>query len=247
MNRNAEIYNVKAPAVRLPYVSGAGDTYLAAFVLAFVQSHDMKLSAEIGTAAATIAVRKESTSACSLRELQQYFKPKKFVSSLEELKDLCNNYRSAGKKIVFTNGCFDILHSGHVTYLESARELGDVLIVGVNTDESIKRLKGASRPINHLEDRLQVLVGLTCVSHVIPFGAMDTDTPIPLIRIVKPDIFVKGGDYTRESLPEASTVEEHGGVIEFIKPVPNHSTTLIIRKINGSTGRSKRHERMEQL
>jgi D-beta-D-heptose 7-phosphate kinase/D-beta-D-heptose 1-phosphate adenosyltransferase len=134
--------------------------------------------------------------------------------------------------VVFTNGCFDILHSGHVSYLNQARELGDVLIVGVNTDESIKRIKGEHRPINHLQDRLQVLAGLSAVDHVVAFGANEDDTPTPLIRIVRPAIFAKGGDYTKDKLPEAATVEEAGGEIVFLPHVPDHSTTQIIKRIH---------------
>src|SRR6058998_159591 len=118
-----------------------------------------------------------------------------------------------GRRIVFTNGCFDILHRGHITYLNRAKALGDVLIVGVNSDDSIHRLKGPGRPINTLEDRAQVLAALSSVDHIVAF---DADTPIELIRAIRPDIFVKGGDYTRDRLPEASLVEELGGTVQIL-------------------------------
>ena len=118
----------------------------------------------------------------------------KYITDLEQLRSVCNMYHAQGKKIVFTNGCFDILHSGHVSYLNRARELGDVLIIGINTDDSIRRLKGTGRPINQLRDRMQVLAGLGAVHHVIPFGSENNDIPEELIQIVQPHIFVKGGD-----------------------------------------------------
>jgi D-beta-D-heptose 7-phosphate kinase / D-beta-D-heptose 1-phosphate adenosyltransferase len=154
---------------------------------------------------------------------------------MDNLKDLCDGYHHSGKKIVFTNGCFDILHSGHVAYLHKARTLGDVLIVGLNTDESIKRIKGENRPINGLADRLNVLAGLSSVDHIIPFGSEADDTPIPVIGVARPHVFAKGGDYTKEKLPEAETVEACGGEIVFIDHVPDHSTTRIINKISTLT------------
>jgi D-beta-D-heptose 7-phosphate kinase/D-beta-D-heptose 1-phosphate adenosyltransferase len=241
--------HVKAHHVTTPHVSGAGDTYLAAFVLGFLTTAEINVSAELASAAAAIAISKESTSTCSLHELEDYFRPRKTISSITKLKRICDEYRNSEKKIVFTNGCFDILHSGHVTYLQHARDLGDILIVGINTDESIKRLKGPSRPVNSLDDRIQVLSGLSCVSHVVPFGNIDDDTPVSLIRVVKPDVFVKGGDYTRDELPEATCVEENGGVIEIIPQVPNRSTTSIIRKIKSRTVKltEQPHETLDRL
>ena len=134
-----------------------------------------------------------------------------------------------GKKIVFTNGCFDILHVGHVRYLTAAKNFGDVLIVGLNTDESVKKLKGASRPINNQDDRAEVLLGLKAVDHVIFFGE---DTAENLIAELQPDVYVKGGDYTLETLPEAKIVQAYGGQIELVKLVEGKSTTKIIEKIS---------------
>jgi D-beta-D-heptose 7-phosphate kinase/D-beta-D-heptose 1-phosphate adenosyltransferase len=226
-------YWAHAPAVAAPHVAGAGDTFLAGFVLAYASCRQVQASAEIATAAATIAIRKESTSTCSANELKTYFQlESKSVASLYDMHKICESYRQAGKRVVFTNGCFDILHSGHVTYLHRAKELGDVLIVGINTDESIRRLKGPRRPINSLPDRVEVLSALSVIDHIIPFGSAEDDTPISLIETIRPDIFVKGGDYTREKLPEAEAVDEAGGKIIFIPLVPDHSTTSIIEKIN---------------
>jgi D-beta-D-heptose 7-phosphate kinase/D-beta-D-heptose 1-phosphate adenosyltransferase len=133
-----------------------------------------------------------------------------------------------GKKIVFTNGCFDILHRGHVAYLNQARDLGDLLIVGINSDESVKRLKGPERPVNMLEDRAYVLSALKSVDYVIPF---EEDTPLDLINLIMPDILVKGGDYTIDRIVGAQDVLAHGGRVEIIPFVPGKSTSAIIDTI----------------
>jgi D-beta-D-heptose 7-phosphate kinase/D-beta-D-heptose 1-phosphate adenosyltransferase len=133
-----------------------------------------------------------------------------------------------GKKIVFTNGCFDILHRGHVTYLNQARDLGDLLIIGINSDESVKRLKGLERPVNMLEDRAYVLSALKSVDYVIPF---EEDTPLDLINLIMPDILVKGGDYTIDRIVGAQEVLAHGGRVEIIPFVPGKSTSAIIDTI----------------
>ncbi|MEB3179136.1 MAG: D-glycero-beta-D-manno-heptose 1-phosphate adenylyltransferase [Nostocaceae cyanobacterium] len=155
--------------------------------------------------------------------------PEKHIANPEELLTLVTTYRQAGYKIVFTNGCFDILHAGHVSYLNRAKALGDILIIGVNSDNSVRRLKGLTRPINSLEDRIQVLGGLGCVDHLIAF---EQDSPSNLLGLICPDIYVKGGDYTRETLPETPVVEEYGGVIEFLPFLENRSTTRIIHQIS---------------
>lgn len=149
-----------------------------------------------------------------------------------DAQNFCDILRRAGQKIVFTNGCFDILHAGHVEYLSTAKNFGDVLIVGLNDDDSVKRLKGSSRPINCQEDRAKVLLGLKAVDHVIFFGE---DTAENLIAEVKPDVYVKGGDYTLQTLPEAKIVQQHGGRVEFVNLLAGRSTTNIVDKIAGKT------------
>ncbi|MBQ9486323.1 MAG: D-glycero-beta-D-manno-heptose 1-phosphate adenylyltransferase [Selenomonadaceae bacterium] len=133
------------------------------------------------------------------------------------------------KKVVFTNGCFDILHVGHVRYLTAAKNFGDVLIVGLNTDESVKKLKGETRPINNQNDRAEVLSGLKAVDYVIFFGE---NTAENLIAEIKPDVYVKGGDYTLDTLPEAKIVQSYGGRVELVNLVAGKSTTNIIEKIS---------------
>ena len=131
-------------------------------------------------------------------------------------------------KVVFTNGCFDILHVGHTRYLAAARQLGDKLIVGLNSDASVRKLKGSNRPINTEADRAEVLLALKSVDEVIIFNE---DTAERLIAEIKPDIYVKGGDYTLDNLPEAKIVQSYGGRVEFIPLVAGRSTTRVVEKI----------------
>ncbi|ASJ22389.1 D-glycero-beta-D-manno-heptose 1-phosphate adenylyltransferase [Brachyspira hampsonii] len=141
------------------------------------------------------------------------------------LDTVLNKYREDNKKIVFTNGCFDILHRGHVEYLQKARELGDLLILGLNSDDSVKRLKGNDRPINNEIDRAIVLSALECINYISIF---DEDTPLELIKIVRPDILVKGGDYKIENV----VGREYSKETVLIDFVDGYSTTNIIKKIN---------------
>lgn len=146
----------------------------------------------------------------------------------DEINALIKKLRSENKTIVFTNGCFDILHAGHVRYLKESKSKGDVLIVGLNSDSSIKKIKGESRPINNERDRTEVLSALENVNYIIVFNET---TPVKLLDKIKPDIYTKGADYTIETLPEADTVIKNGGRVEFIKLVEGKSTTKIIDKI----------------
>lgn len=230
---NQLVCHASARPVHQPNVIGAGDTYISAFTLACLAGADETAAAEIAGAAAAVAISKANTAYCKNAELVACFSVnEKYITDLQQLESLCNMYRAQGKRIVFTNGCFDILHSGHVSYLNRAGELGDILIIGINTDDSIRRLKGTNRPINQLSDRIQVLAGLGAVHHVIPFGNEKNDTPEEVILAVKPDIFTKGGDYSLESLPEAATVQRLGGKIILLPLIPGRSTSLIIRQIN---------------
>jgi D-beta-D-heptose 7-phosphate kinase/D-beta-D-heptose 1-phosphate adenosyltransferase len=150
------------------------------------------------------------------------------MNEMMHIIDAIKSEQRKGKKIVFTNGCFDILHRGHVTYLNQARDLGDLLIVGINSDESVKRLKGPERPVNMLEDRAYVLSALKSVDYVIPF---EEDTPLNLINLIMPDILVKGGDYTIDRIIGAQEVLANGGKVEIIPFVPGKSTSAIIDTI----------------
>ena len=144
------------------------------------------------------------------------------------LKEIIKELKVQGLKIVFTNGCFDIIHRGHVEYLKRAKRLGDILIIGVNSDKSIKRIKGNKRPLTPLKSREYILDNLKPVDIVIPF---DEETPIKLIKIIKPPVHVKGGDYKDEDLPESKVIREYGGIIKIIPLTKGFSTTNTIRKI----------------
>ncbi len=148
-----------------------------------------------------------------------------------ELNELITKLKSQGKTIVTTNGCFDILHVGHVRYLAKAKSFGDVLIVALNSDKSVKSIKGENRPINNENDRAEVLSALRSVDYVALF---DEDSPVDLLLQIKPDVHTKGADYTVETLPEAKAIMEAGGRIEFISFVEGKSTTSIIEKMRNS-------------
>ena len=146
----------------------------------------------------------------------------------EYIKEACDTVRADGATLVFTNGCFDILHAGHVRYLTAAAAMGDFLVVGLNSDASVRRLKGEGRPIVSEADRAEVLEALRAVDIVTIF---DEPTAEELIRLVRPDVYVKGGDYSLDKLPEAKIVQELGGRVELIPFVEGHSTTNVIERI----------------
>ena len=150
------------------------------------------------------------------------------VIARQNIKNLIEQLKKENKKIVFTNGCFDILHIGHVRYLKASAQYGDILVIGLNSDSSVKRLKGETRPINNESDRAELLSELGFVDYVVVF---EEDTPINLLDEIKPHIYTKGADYTTETLPEAKTVLSYGGKIEFITLVEGKSTTNVIKKI----------------
>jgi glycerol-3-phosphate cytidylyltransferase len=147
---------------------------------------------------------------------------------LEELKKIVNKLKKEGKKVVFTNGCFDILHIGHVKYLEEAKKLGDMLIVGVNSNESVRLLKGKGRPIMPEEERAEIVAALECVDYTVIFYETN---PENLIAKFKPDIHVKGGDYAINKIPETKLVESFGGKTVILKEIEGKSTSAIIQKI----------------
>jgi D-glycero-beta-D-manno-heptose 1-phosphate adenylyltransferase len=159
---------------------------------------------------------------------QQWIQHK--IYTRETLARECNAWRITGKKIVFTNGCFDILHHGHLALLAQAASLGNILIVGLNTDSSVHRLKGPSRPITHEQDRLFQVASLLCTDAVCLF---DEDTPLELIQLLKPDVLVKGGDYNINTIVGADFVQKNGGEVHIIPFVEGYSTTSIIDRIRG--------------
>lgn len=150
------------------------------------------------------------------------------ILDLNGLLTLVNLWKNSGDEIVFTNGCFDILHAGHISYLEKAAGLGTRLIIGVNDDASVSKLKGPTRPINILDSRMYLLASLSFVDAVVPFSE---DTPLNLIKAIKPDILVKGGDYTPESVVGAEDIDDWGGSVVILPFVEGYSTTKVESKI----------------
>jgi D-beta-D-heptose 7-phosphate kinase/D-beta-D-heptose 1-phosphate adenosyltransferase len=208
--------------------AGAGDTFVAALALALAAGADTPAAAELASAAAAVVVAKDGTAACVAAELRAHVKGDAKITDVATLAVHRERLRRESRRVVLTNGCFDILHRGHVSYLSAAKALGDVLVVGLNTDASVRRLKGAERPVNSLDDRASVLAALSSVDYVVAFGE---DTPVELVRALRPDIFVKGGDYTTDMLPEAATVEAVGGTVRILPYVEERSTSRLIERI----------------
>ncbi|MBF0264329.1 MAG: bifunctional D-glycero-beta-D-manno-heptose-7-phosphate kinase/D-glycero-beta-D-manno-heptose 1-phosphate adenylyltransferase HldE [Gammaproteobacteria bacterium] len=213
-------------------VTGAGDTVIAVLALALAAEMDLVDAVKLANIAAGIAVSKLGTATVSLLELQLAVRDIKPVETgiVDEqiLADLVSECQLHGEKVIMTNGCFDILHAGHVGYLEQAKTLGDRLIVAVNDDDSIKRLKGEERPVNTMSRRMTVLAGLSCVDWVVGFYE---DTPTRLICHLKPDVLVKGGDNDPAKIPGGDCVRDNGGEVLVMDYLDNCSTTGLIRTI----------------
>jgi D-beta-D-heptose 7-phosphate kinase/D-beta-D-heptose 1-phosphate adenosyltransferase len=226
-------YRTYATAARSARAAGAGDTFAATLALGLAVGLDVPTLAELASAAASVVVTRDGTSTCGANELRALLATVrgKRIDGTGALAERIARERAAGRRIVFTNGCFDILHRGHVTYLNRAKALGDVLVVAVNDDATVRALKGRDRPINPLEDRLGVLEALSCVDVVVPFSE---PTPAALIEAARPDVFVKGGDYTRDRLPEAELVEHLGGEVRLLPYVADHSTSAIVQRVRAA-------------
>ncbi|OZG74912.1 bifunctional heptose 7-phosphate kinase/heptose 1-phosphate adenyltransferase [Hahella sp. CCB-MM4] len=213
-------------------VTGAGDTVISTLAAALGAGSTMEDAVALANIAASIVVGKLGTATVSGPELrratQQLQGAGHGVMTEEQLKYALEDARAHGEKIVFTNGCFDIIHAGHVGYLEQARKLGDRLVVAINSDESVRRLKGDARPINSLDRRMAVLAGLESVDWVTWY---DDDTPERLLETLKPNILVKGGDYSKEQVVGWEIVESYGGEVKALDFLDNCSTTAIVEKI----------------
>ncbi|MDE4032494.1 bifunctional D-glycero-beta-D-manno-heptose-7-phosphate kinase/D-glycero-beta-D-manno-heptose 1-phosphate adenylyltransferase HldE [Glaesserella parasuis] len=229
---NQEPFHLPTQAKEVYDVTGAGDTVISVLATAIADGRPLEEACYLANAAAGIVVGKLGTSTVSPSELEQAIHQRAEtgfgIVSEDELKAIVKQSKTRGEKIVMTNGCFDILHPGHISYLENARKLGDRLIVAVNTDESVKRLKGESRPINDLDARMAVLAGLASVDWVVPFGE---DTPQRLIGEILPDLLVKGGDYKPEEIAGSQEVWANGGEVRVLNFENGCSTTNVIKKI----------------
>jgi len=213
-------------------VTGAGDTVIATLAGALASGQDLASSAALANIAAGLVVRKIGVATVTPGEisaaLHQRGQGGRGLVELDALLALVEESRSRNERIVMTNGCFDVLHAGHVSYLEEAKSLGDRLIVAVNDDASVRRLKGDSRPINALEDRLLVLAGLAAVDWVVPFAE---DTPARLIQAVLPDVLVKGGDYKPDEIVGGKEVLKNGGEVRVLAFRDGHSSSRIIDRL----------------
>ncbi|MCR9191744.1 MAG: bifunctional D-glycero-beta-D-manno-heptose-7-phosphate kinase/D-glycero-beta-D-manno-heptose 1-phosphate adenylyltransferase HldE [Gammaproteobacteria bacterium] len=218
-------------------VTGAGDTVLAAFSTCIACGKDLNESMRLANLAASIAVGKKGTSAVSIEELRSVLNVRSGITENivdeETLLKFVKKSKAVGERIVFTNGCFDVLHPGHIAYLEKARSSGDRLVVAVNDDASVRALKGKNRPVSSLEARMTMLSSLKSVDWVVPFKDA---TPERLIRLITPDILVKGGDYKLNEVVGREYVEQSGGEVYLIDFVEGYSTTKLINKIQKNVG-----------
>lgn len=232
-SRSGEAVHIPTVAREVYDVTGAGDTVLALLACGVAGGMSLADAARLANIAAGIAVGKLGTSTVTPDEIiaavaQEHRDSDSKIKNRDVLAALLDQERGKGRQVVFTNGCFDLLHAGHVKYLQAARRLGDLLVLGLNSDASVRRLKGPKRPLIAEEERSHILAALDCIDYVCLF---DEDTPLELITALKPQILVKGGDYTPEGVVGKDIVESYGGRVELIPFVDGKSTTSIIEKI----------------
>lgn len=214
-------------------VTGAGDTVIAAFAAAAIGGLSYAEAARLANVAAGIVVGKAGTAVVCREELEAHLQARNApwqskLRTCDELSRTLQQHRQRGERIVFTNGCFDLLHGGHVHYLQQARAIGDCLVVALNDDASVRLLKGNERPLRPQDERARVLAALACVDYVVLFGEA---TPLALIKSLKPDVLVKGGDYTLETVVGREEVEASGGSVHLIPYVEGVSTTELVARI----------------
>lgn len=232
LEAGAEAIFLSTQAREVYDVTGAGDTVIATLAAAIASQENLSSAAALANIAAGLVVRKIGVATVTPSEIRvamhQRGQGGRGLVGRDELGSLVEESHGRDERIVMTNGCFDILHAGHVAYLEEAKSLGDRLIVAVNDDDSVQRLKGESRPVNALQDRMLVLAGLAAVDWVVPFSE---DTPAELIAAVLPDVLVKGGDYRPEEIVGGTEVLKNGGEVRVLAFREGHSTTRIIDRL----------------
>ena len=225
-----EMTKIQTVAKEVYDVTGAGDTVIASLAFALCNELSIKDACNFANHAAAVVVGKIGSATATLKEIEAYeksintYNAKEKIQSLETITYIIKTLKNENKKIVFTNGCFDILHRGHASYLEQAASIGDVLIVGLNSDASVKRLKGDLRPINTLEDRAFLLAALSSTDFIVPF---EEDTPYELIKLIEPDVLIKGSDYKGKDIIGSDIAKE----VVLIDYIEGKSTTNIIKKI----------------
>ena len=216
-------------------VTGAGDTVIGTLAAALAAKADLASAVRLANLAAGLVVRKLGTATTSMAEIQDALHSHAEIGlgviTEDQLKEVIRLSQQRGEKVIMSNGCFDLMHTGHITYLQQARELGDRLVIAVNSDESVKQLKGESRPINNLQNRMTMLAALECVDWVVPFTE---ETPERLYCRVLPDVIVKGGDYAPDDVVGGQCVIEKGGEVKILSFVDGQSTSNIIEKIKSN-------------
>jgi len=232
-SRTAAPVHIATVAREVFDVSGAGDTVLSTLAVGIAAGLEMAEAARLANVAAGIAVGKLGTSTVSPDEIINavaltHRDSDAKIKNRDVLAALIATERARGKRVVFTNGCFDLLHAGHVKYLQKARKLGDLLVLGLNSDASVRRLKGEKRPLIGEEERAHILAALDCIDYVVIF---DEDTPLELITALRPQILAKGGDYTADRVVGRELVESYGGRVELVNFVDGKSTTNIIERV----------------
>ena len=237
LQREHEPHHLPTQAREVFDVTGAGDTVIATLAAGLAAGLPLESATQLANTAAGVVVAKLGTATVSTRELAQALAAQRTIDhgviDEPQLLDSISAARARGETVVMTNGCFDILHAGHVTYLEEASKLGDRLIVAVNVDETVRALKGADRPVNPLANRMRVLAALECVDWVVPFSE---ETPERLICEVAPDYLVKGGDNDPDKIPGAKCVRDNGGSVAVLTYVDGVSTTRIVDSIRQKSG-----------
>jgi len=231
--KGGEMQTIHSEAKEIFDVTGAGDTVVSVFVLSYLVSRSWEESVKIANRAAGIIVGRIGTSNIFPRELIEIFhsnynKTDRKIVSQENIGRTMNDLRNNGKKIALTNGCFDLFHNGHLELLKEAKSFGDILVVGINSDHSAKRLKGKRRPFNSESYRAKILSELECVDFVVIFKE---DTPLNLIKAIKPNVIIKGSDYAPEAVVGRDIVERYGGKVHLVRLVEGISTTTLVNKI----------------
>lgn len=217
-------------------VSGAGDTVIATLAASLAAGSSFSEAMQLANTAAGLVVAKIGTAVTHQKELlaallhQEVQAHEEKIVSWQKAEETVQKWKRQGHRVVFTNGCFDLLHPGHVSLLNQSKKTGNRLIVGLNTDASVKRLKGPTRPIQQEAARAFVLSSLECIDLVVLF---DEDTPLELIQTLKPDVLIKGADYTIENVVGASFVQSYGGEVRLINLVEGESTTRMVAKMSG--------------
>jgi D-beta-D-heptose 7-phosphate kinase/D-beta-D-heptose 1-phosphate adenosyltransferase len=230
---NGKVTNIPTEAREVYDVTGAGDTVISVFGMVAFAGHDMADAARLSNIAAGIEVGKVGTSVVTKEEMIHYLdegelRAKGKIVSYPELRQIVSLSKNKKKKVVFTNGCFDLLHIGHIKYLQQAKSYGDILIIGLNDDNSVRKLKGPKRPLIGQDERAHLIAALDCVDYVVLFSEL---TPDRLIKGIKPDILVKGGDYTKAQVVGRDFVESYGGRVEIVPVVEGMSTSNIVKNI----------------